>query len=339
MSQLPSANRQPTKTLVMTGGTSGFGRRAIEMLLAQNEEWRIVLLARRSSRLDSLAGAYGPDRLTIVPMDLADLEAVAAAASDVLRLTAGQPIDALAFNAGIQPVLGDQESIDGLELCFAVNHLAHVYLADRLAPAMRDGGRIVITSSVVHDPQAFCLVGITRAQWEDPEIMADPRRAQAHLAERVDRGEARYCASKLLNLMHARHLSGTLPGISTFAFNPSVVPGTEIARDRNFLQLLGWKYVMPMLAPVLPWVRSIDQSAGDLAWLITQAPASILSGQYVDGREVAAGSADSRDATKIARVMAVSRQLLDAKKSAKVSTAASAEKLRQASAVSTSTAA
>jgi len=64
-------------------------------------------------------------------------------------------------------------------------------------------------------------------------------RSQAHIAGIADRGEARYCASKLLNLMHVRHLARELPAIGVVAFNPSVVPGTEIGRDRNWLQQLG----------------------------------------------------------------------------------------------------
>ena len=216
----------------------------------------------------------------------------------------------MALNAGVQPVLGDQQTIDGLELCFGVNHLAHFHLGERLAPVVRTGGRVVITSSVVHDPEAFCLVGITRALWEDPSAMDDPRRAQAQLAERVDRGEARYCASKLLNLMHARHLSRQQPRFATLAYNPSVVPGTEIARDRNALQILGWKFVLPLLAPVLPWVRSIEHAAGDLVWLLVEADAMTLSGQYVDGRSVAPGSEASRDPVKIERMVDVSRKIL-----------------------------
>jgi NAD(P)-dependent dehydrogenase (short-subunit alcohol dehydrogenase family) len=200
--------------------------------------------------------------------------------------------------------------LDGFELCFAVNHLAHFHLAERLVPAVKRDGRIVITSSEVHDPHAFCMVGITRAAWEDPLVSADPRRAQGHLVERIDRGEARYCASKLLNLMHARHLAQTRSGLAAIAFNPSVVPGTEIARERNLLQIFGWKFVLPLLVPVLPWARSMDQSAGDLVWLMTEADGGALSGQYVNGRTVEAGSFDSRDPVKIARMAEVSHDLI-----------------------------
>jgi len=201
-------------------------------------------------------------------------------------------------------------SEDGLELAFAVNFLAHFLIVERLRGKLRRGGRIVSTSSEVHDPEAFCLMGIGRATWQDPLTLADPGRAQAHVHSVVDRGEARYCASKLLNLMHVRQLASDLTDIGVIAFNPSVVPGTEIGRDRNWLQQLGWKYALPVLAPILPGARLLNRSAGDLLWLLTDADARALSGQYVDGRTVRPGSAESRDPVKIARAIEVARMLL-----------------------------
>ncbi|HEX4893444.1 MAG TPA: SDR family NAD(P)-dependent oxidoreductase [Hyphomicrobiaceae bacterium] len=294
----------------MTGGTSGFGRRALEMILAR-PEWRVILLARRSERTEELKRIYEDSgRLAIVEADLASLSSLSAAIADVEARLNGRPIDAMALNAGIQTVAGDQQSADGLELTFAVNHLAHFLMADRLGPHIRDGGRIVFTASEVHDPEAFCLMGITRASWQDPALLADARLAQAHYEKPVDRGEARYCASKLLNIHTVRHLARSVPRFSTIAFNPSVVPGTDIARDRNVIQILAWKYVMPAVAPILPGARSVERSAGDLVWLLTEADARSHSGSYVNGRTVEAGSADSRDPEKLALTVSVSRRLL-----------------------------
>jgi len=299
------------KVLVMTGGTSGIGRRALELLLSASANWTVILLARCSPRVDELKALPGAGaRLRVVEADLANLAAVGRACEEVERLLGVDRIDALALNAGIQTVAGDQASADGLELTFAVNFLAHFLIVERLKGRLRPGSRIVATSSEVHDPDAFCLMGIGRATWQDPMTLADPVRSQEHIASIVDRGEARYCASKLLNLMHVRHLASELPTIGVIAFNPSVVPGTEIGRDRNWLQQLGWKYLMPMLAPVLPGARGLGRSAGDLLWLITTADAVRLSGQYVDGRTPQPRSRDSRDPAKIARAMEVAREIL-----------------------------
>ena len=204
--------RAAHKCLVMTGGTSGIGRRALRTLLGERPEWTVILLARSSLRVDELKALPGAaERLAIVDGDLASLASVDRACSEIARRLGPRPIDALALNAGIQMVTGDLASEDGLELAFAVNFLAHFLIVERLKGLLRPGGRIVMTSSEVHDPDVFCLMGIGRATWQDPLMLADPERSQEQVPSIVDRGEARYCASKLLNLMHARHLAQELP--------------------------------------------------------------------------------------------------------------------------------
>lgn len=306
-----TSDSSASKCLVMTGGTSGIGRRVLERLLAERPDWSIVLLARPSARVDELKTVPGAsERLITVQADLASLGSVGRACDEVLRILGSRAIDALALNAGVQTVSGDAASADGLELAFAVNFLAHFLIVERLRRRMRAGGRIVVTSSEVHDPEAFCLMGIGRATWQDPLVLADPARSQRQIGSVVDRGEARYCASKLLNLMHVRHLARELPDIAVIAFNPSVVPGTGIGRDRNWLQQLAWKHVLPALAPILPGARALAQSASDLLWLLIGADAPLLSGQYVDGRVPRPGSTESRDPAKIARAMEVAQALV-----------------------------
>lgn len=298
------------RILVMTGGTRGFGRRMVERLLAEFTDWRIILLARPSAHVSELAATADPARLGIVDVDLASLASVARSMSAVAKLLDGGSIDAVALNAGIQAVDGDRLSADGIELSFAVNHLAHFFIASSLAPHMKTDGRLIFTSSEVHDPETFCLMGIARAIWQSPDVLADGAQSQMHLTEGVERGEARYSASKLLNLMSARHFAAAEPRFSTYAFNPSVVPGTDIARERNIFQILSWKYLLPALAPILPGARSIGRSAGDLLWLVTKADAEGLRGHYVDGRTVRAGSDESRDPAKIEAVAGISRALI-----------------------------
>jgi protochlorophyllide reductase len=300
-----------SRILMMTGGTRGFGRRMVERVLAEYPNWRVILLARPSPPLAEIEASHiASGRLSVVNADLSSLASIAESIRDVGLLLQGQPIDAVVLNAGIQVVEGDRVSAEGLELTFAVNHLAHFLLADSLAPHIATGGRLIFTSSEVHDPEAFCLMGIARAIWQPPDALADNTRSQMHLPEGVERGEARYSASKLLNLMSARHFAATEPRFSTFAFNPSVVPGTDIARERNVFQILAWKYLLPTLAPILPGARSLSRTAGDLLWLVTQANAKALRGAYVDGRTVQPGSEESRDTRKISAVVAISRGLI-----------------------------
>ena len=300
---------EAAKTLVMTGGTSGFGRRAVERLLRTRPEWRVILLARDPQRADNLI-VQARDRVRVVAADLASLESIDHACDGVVRLVGRGGFHALSLNAGIQGVGADSPSHDGYELTFAVNHLAHYAIAGRLMPSLVPRGRVVITGSEVHDPDAFCLMGIARATWQDPAELADVRLSQMHMPAGVERGEARYSASKLLNVMHARLLARELPSAGVVSFNPSVVPGTDIARGRNVLQQWSWKYVLPLAAPILPGMRSMERSASDLVWLLTEADIYGRCGAYINGTTEEPGSAESRDASKIARMRAVSERLI-----------------------------
>lgn len=306
-----SSSTYTPPTIVMTGGTSGIGRRVLERLLSDRHGYRILLLARPSPQAMDLRRRFGESgRLKLMWADLADLAATREACNEITSLLHDSRIVAMVLNAGLHAVGEGQTSKDGLELAFAVNHLAHVLIVERLKSQLSVDARVIITASEVHDPDAFCLVGVTRANWQDPYELADPDVSQAHLSDMRRRGEARYSVSKLLNVMHARYLMRELPGITTAAFNPSVVPGTQIVRERVWWQRGGWKYVMPPLARIMPGMRSIEQSASDLLWLVQEAPADLVSGQYVNGRTVEDGSAESRDWSKIERTMAVSLDLL-----------------------------
>jgi len=117
----------------------------------------------RISQLRALRGAY--ERLSVVNGDLSSLSSIAKACDQIQGMLGSDRIDVLGLNAGVQVVRGDASSADGLELSFAVNFLAHFLIVERLKWLLRPGSRIVFTSSEVHDPDAFCLMGITRATW------------------------------------------------------------------------------------------------------------------------------------------------------------------------------
>lgn len=295
-------------TLVITGGTRGLGRAVVDWVLAE-PGWRVIVMGRGSATLPGLS-PENTARVQIVPTELSDLRAVARACDDVIARLGPERITALALNAGLNAIRGNPVSADGYELHFAVNHLAHVLIADRLAPHMEAGGHIVLTSSETHDPDAFSLFGISRAVWQDPAEFADATKSQMQVPDEVNRGESRYSLSKLCNAMHAHALAAEYPQLVTASFNPSVVGATGIARDRNAVQVYLWGTLLPLLSHVLPWARTLAQSSGDLAWLLTKADLKAVSGSYFDGRRAQPGSADSRDPAKIDRLMVVSRQLI-----------------------------
>lgn len=86
-----------TRTLFITGGTSGFGAAAVDRFLADG--WRVIATGRRAERLQALVERHGPERLHVAAFDIRDAAAMQAAI-DALP-TDFRDIDVLVNNAGL----------------------------------------------------------------------------------------------------------------------------------------------------------------------------------------------------------------------------------------------
>jgi NAD(P)-dependent dehydrogenase (short-subunit alcohol dehydrogenase family) len=145
------------KHAVVTGAGTGIGRAIASRLAAEGA--RLTLLARDESRLrDVVPGAETRS------VDIRDRDAVFAAF--------GEPLDVLVANAGIggENVTPDGDRWDDI----VATNLSGTYWCCRAAePLLPDGGRIVITSSIlarigVAGYTAYCaskagLLGLTRS--------------------------------------------------------------------------------------------------------------------------------------------------------------------------------
>jgi serine 3-dehydrogenase (NADP+) len=92
-----SYNPDMTKTIFITGATSGFGRAAAKRFAAAG--WRIVATGRRADRLDALAYELGRELIHTAAFDMRD-EAAMRAALDALPQDF-RSIDVLVNNAGL----------------------------------------------------------------------------------------------------------------------------------------------------------------------------------------------------------------------------------------------
>lgn len=86
-----------TRTILITGATSGFGRATATRFAANG--WRVVATGRRAERLDVLAAELGRDRIHTAAFDIRD-EAAMRAAIDALP-DGFREIDVLVNNAGL----------------------------------------------------------------------------------------------------------------------------------------------------------------------------------------------------------------------------------------------
>ncbi len=69
------------KIAIVTGGTAGVGRAVVDRLVSQG--YRVGVIARGEARLEELVTVHGADRVHTVAADVADAEAVSAAAREI----------------------------------------------------------------------------------------------------------------------------------------------------------------------------------------------------------------------------------------------------------------
>ncbi|ATD66540.1 MULTISPECIES: SDR family NAD(P)-dependent oxidoreductase [Luteimonas] len=86
-----------TRTILVTGATSGFGAATVARFLAGG--WRVVATGRRAERLQALVETHGGERLHTAAFDIRD-EAAMRVALDAIP-TDFRGIDALVNNAGL----------------------------------------------------------------------------------------------------------------------------------------------------------------------------------------------------------------------------------------------
>jgi NAD(P)-dependent dehydrogenase (short-subunit alcohol dehydrogenase family) len=224
--KLANMNKTNAKRIVvMTGATSGIGANAVKRIAAQ-PNMRLIIGARGvQSRPE------GPEA---IPLDLASLASVRTFADEVKQRLGRAHIDILVLNAGTQTMDSNQRTVDGFEVMFAVNHLAHYLLARLLVPCMADDGRLVITTSDTHDPAK----GVGGPKTLDPEALAHPDKHPRF---------SPYPASKLCNLLTARSFAALAdvqaPHITVIAYNPGLTLGTGLSRDapraiRGFMRIM-----------------------------------------------------------------------------------------------------
>jgi serine 3-dehydrogenase (NADP+) len=86
-----------TKTVWITGATSGFGAAAVERFVAGG--WRVIASGRRADRLQQLVTRHGAERVHAAAFDVRDEAAMRAAHANLPPAFAG--IDLLVNNAGL----------------------------------------------------------------------------------------------------------------------------------------------------------------------------------------------------------------------------------------------
>jgi len=295
----------PAKAWIITGPTSGIGRRtALELA----RHGTVVLVGRdpgKLSEVETEIQAQPAGRAVSVVCDLSDIPSTRRAAAEIVALDL--PIAGLLNNAGIMPTRAGR-SEQGWDLAFATNHLGPFAFTEALTPYLPDGANVVFVCSGVEDPE------------RKPAVAAGFRGGRYISAEASARGEwapggsprpgfDAYATSKQCELAAVFALARETPRLRFNAVEPGFNPSTGLGRDASaFLQFIA-KYVLAPLAPFIKYWSTPKHAARVITKILTGEPGQ--TGVYYDenGKPMAA-SAQVRDPAFGSRVVAETRALL-----------------------------
>lgn len=134
------------KTIVITGATSGIGLAVVKELVKRND--RVIALGRSKASCEKAYQKVSKDKLknlVYLPCDLSNAEEIYKVTNDIVALLDKKGLDVLINNAGMvskERLLNDK----GIELGFAVNHLAPFLLTHLLLEELKIKQGIVITT-------------------------------------------------------------------------------------------------------------------------------------------------------------------------------------------------
>jgi len=145
--------RANDRTIVLTGGTSGFGKYAVEKLL--EEDVQLYVLARNENKFEELKSNLkcnlhvNCNKLHFIYADLSDFSSLHSAVGKLLSKI--EKIDLLILNAGVWS-FEEAKTRDGIEETFQINVLSNYFLIESLLPLMNEvpNSKVILTASALH---------------------------------------------------------------------------------------------------------------------------------------------------------------------------------------------
>lgn len=255
---------------LLTGTTSGLGLEAAAQLAAADSVNIIIAGVREEAKLGNLRRAVPPAQLHIMALDISSLSSVQQFAANVVGFLGTNTLSAMALNAGVQIVSGDRYSEDGFELTFATNVLGHIALFQHLQTALTPGAVIVSTASGTHDKNHKLAKPYKFYGGYFPSAAEIASGNVSSSSDQAQLGRDRYATSKLCNLLftYAKARGVGLDGPRFIAYDPGLMPGTELARDQPAAMRFAWKNLLPVAAKMIDGASTAERSGRVLAELL-----------------------------------------------------------------------
>lgn len=273
------------KLCMVTGATSGIGRVTAQVLAQAGAEVVVVGRNREKSEatVDRIKQQTGNSAVEYMLADLSSQTAIRQLAETFKRQH--ERLDVLVNNAGAF-FLWRQESVDGIEMTFALNHLGYFLLTNLLLDMLKASApaRVINVSSGSHRGET---ININHFQ-----------------GKRMYSGFRAYGESKLANILFtyelARRLEGT--GITVNAIHPGFV-ATNIGTNN------GW--IVRAIRPLMDlFAMSAEEGADTINYLAISKEVEEITGKYFIKRKAVSSSAISYDESIARRLWQVSMELI-----------------------------
>ncbi len=259
------------KTVLVTGATGGIGKIAALELARQGAH--VALVARNQAKgqtvLEEIKKATGNTNLELYLADLSSMADIRKLASEFKSKHAS--LDALVNNAGA--FYNERKlSADGLELTFALNHVAYFLLTNLLLDTLKAApkARVVSVSSAAHTSGKINFDNLQ--------------------GEQKFNGWQAYSDSKLENVLFTIELARRLEGSNVTAncLHPGFVKTAFGSGNTGFVaSLLSLAQNLVAITP--------EAGADTIIYLASSADVDGVTGKYFEKRKVKASSPASLD--------------------------------------------
>ncbi|MBO8243501.1 SDR family NAD(P)-dependent oxidoreductase [Prochlorococcus marinus XMU1411] len=268
------------KNILITGGNSGIGLFAIINLLKKKNNLYVVIKSElgKNEFLKTIEKYFDKNYLSkylniIENCDLSNLENIIKIKDYFISKKIF--LDVFVLNAGLQYTgsFYPKVSKQGIELTFAVNHLAHFYLVKILKDLVKDNeeSRIIITSSDVHDPKS---PGGNIGKKAGLNNLVDFRKKVTGQFLNFNADES-YKNSKLCNILFAKELAKKLKisssKISVIAWAPGlVIPNDDSGffRYSKRFNLFGYLIFSKVAKNILGISESLENAGKILSQIV-----------------------------------------------------------------------
>ena len=272
------------KTCLITGATAGIGKAAAIQLAQLGAT--LVLVARNPQKatltVEQIRQQTGNSEVEFLLADLSSQQGIRQLAEGFKAHY--QRLDVLVNNAGAI-IISRQQSVDGIEMTFALNHLSYFLLTNLLLDVLKSSSpsRIINVSSDSHQGAEL--------DFQDLQYQGRYRGFQA------------YGRSKLANLLFTYELSRRLEGTGVTAngLHPGLVATNLIANNGLAGRMMNVYFRL--------FGRSSDKGAQTVTYLASSPKVEGLSGRYYVDEQQVPSSQPSYDEEAARQLWRVSEEL------------------------------